>query len=321
MLRESQSVQPAGDRRRRGMALIAVLWVSSLLALLAAGVGSSSRTDLRLAANLAERAKARAMADAGVHQALFRLLTDSEDQVWSQGVIRLEQAIGDGAVRVAIRDEDAKLDLNVVSTELLRGLFLAVGLPDGEAAALADRIGDFRDEDSELSPLGAEDADYRAAGRPAGAADRPFLEVAELANVLGLTDPIYRRIKPYVTVYADIEGLDPTRAAGATLLALPGMTSRLAAYMTQQAALLDPDGGGSPTALPAAAAEKIGTYLVPSRELMFSIDSLGTSAGGGRFLREAVVALDGGARELPFTLYAWRQGRIEDMESPGDGTP
>ena len=307
----TSSAEQSGDggatRRSRGIALVAVLWISSLLALLAAGAVSSSRTDLRLAYNLAEQAKARALADAGVHQGLYELLSRADRQAWRNGAVDRQLTFDGGTVRFGLRDEDAKLDLNAASVELFAGLFRAVGLPDEQASAFADRILDFRDEDSNPEPFGAEDEAYLAAGYTKGVADRPFAGVAELSDVLGMTDQIYQRIKPHVTVFADVDGIDAGRAAPLALQALPGMTPELAAAISAQPPETDPL-----EALPEDVRADVEDYLVPSRDLMFSIESLGISDGDGRFLREAVVALDGGTRNrrLPFTIYAWERGHV-----------
>lgn len=305
----------SAGHREAGVALVAVLWITALLALLAAGVGSSSRTALRLAGNAAEMAKARAIADGGVHQALFELSTRPggdpagdpiADAFWQNGGARMAGSIAtDGDVTVRIQDEDGKLDVNAISLELWQGLLSAIGLDDEAARLLADRIGDFRDLDDEALPLGAEDADYVAAGRPQVAADRPFLMLSELRDVLGMTDEVYEQLRPHITVYADVDGLDPARASRRSLEALPGMTSEMAETITTTAPGSDP--------LAALADSSIGeldAYFLPSRELVFSITSEGRSEQGGRFVRQAIVALDGGGgRTLPFTLYAWRRGQ------------
>ncbi|MEZ5932002.1 MAG: type II secretion system protein GspK [Alphaproteobacteria bacterium] len=299
-------------RRSRGVALVAVLWISSLLALLAAGAASSSRTDLRLAANAADHARARALADAGVQQAVFQLLTRPEAQPWRDGAVSLQFALDGGDVRFRLQDEDAKLDVNAASKDLLAGLFQAVGLDEEGALTLADRLEDFRDEDDDPEPRGAEDDDYLAAGYPRGALDRRLLDVSELTGLLGMSDDLYQRVEPFLTVYADADGIDPTRAPATVLLALPGMSPDLAATLAAA-----PADGDPLEALPEDLADDIQAYLIPSRDLVFSIESLGTSEGGGRFMREAVVALDGGVRHLPYTLYAWHPGRLPSPE-PGD---
>jgi hypothetical protein len=49
--------------------------------------------------------------------------------------------------------------------------------------------------------------------------------------------------------------------------------------------------------------EQIDLYWVPSRE----VRAEGRTNGGGRFVREAVIELDGNSQR-PFLVHAWRQG-------------
>ncbi|MGI9449758.1 MAG: hypothetical protein ACR2QH_03800 [Geminicoccaceae bacterium] len=93
----------------------------------------------------------------------------------------------------------------------LQSLFHAVALDDDLTVTLADRIGDFRDDDSDPSALGAGDADYQAAGRLRAAADRYFRHIGELTYVLGVTAAVYKRVRHHLAVYADAEGVDPLR--------------------------------------------------------------------------------------------------------------
>ena len=53
-------------------------------------------------------------------------------------------------------------------------------------------------------------------------------------------------------------------------------------------------------------------YIVPSRELMFTIRALGRTSGGGRFLRQAVIELDS-SLDRPFLVYAWGRGTLPDI--------
>jgi general secretion pathway protein K len=292
----------------RGMALIAVLWITSLLALLAAGIGSGSRTVIRLAFNGLENTKARLAADAGVQLAIFDLLTAEGGRPWRTGGVLTDIAdLEQTRVQVRIRDEDGKIDINAASPALLEGVFRAVDLAEDQAATLAAAVVDYRDDDSDLSPGGAEDPDYVAAGRPAGAADRPFRAVAELSDVLGVSEAIHDRVAPLFTIYSDAEGIDPLRASRPALAALPGMTPEAldAVLSLASAGPFEEDPFSS---LPEALTAPFEDYLLPSRELVFEIQAIGESDGGGRFTREATIALDGGRDSLPLTVYAWQRG-------------
>ena len=69
----------------RGIALISVLWVTGLIAVMAASFASSTRTEGRLAHNREENSKAEALADAGVHRAVFGLLDFDPETAWQAG--------------------------------------------------------------------------------------------------------------------------------------------------------------------------------------------------------------------------------------------
>jgi general secretion pathway protein K len=287
----------------RGIALISVLWIAGLLAVMAASFVSSSRTEARLARNQLENAKAQALADGGVQRAVLGLLELEPESVWRADGRVYGFALGEGEVEISIRDEDGKIDLNEAPLELLAGLFTALGLEPEGAQALAERIGDFRDPDHDPLSLGAEDPAYVAAGLAEGAADRPFVNEAELVRVLGMTEDLYRRIQPHVTVHAAADGLDPTRATRAVLEALPGITPAVVER------LLAADPFDDPLAMvdDDEVLAQIDLYWLPSREAVFTIRAEARTPGGGRFVREAVIELDG-SPQRPFLVHAWRQG-------------
>jgi general secretion pathway protein K len=286
----------------RGFALISVLWITGLLAVMAASFASSSRTEARLARNQLENAKAAAIADGGVQRAVLGLLELEPERAWRADGRIYSFALGEGEVELSIRDEDGKIDLNEGSLELLAGLFTALELEPEAAQALAERISDFRDPDQDPLPLGAEDPAYNAVGLAGGAADRPFVNEAELMRVLGMTEELYRRVRPHVTVHAGSYGLDPTRATRAVLEALPGITPEV----VERLLVVRPDDNPL-EAIDDEMLEQIDRYWLPSREAVFTIRAEAQTSGGGRFVREAVIELDG-SPERPFLVHAWRQG-------------
>jgi general secretion pathway protein K len=96
-------------------------------------------------------------------------------------------------------------------------------MEEDPAAALAAAIVDWRDED-DLSLLnGAEDRDYRDAGRTLGAKDAPFVAVEELMQVLGMTPEIYARLAPEVSVDLEGAGFDERFASAAAIAATQGI--------------------------------------------------------------------------------------------------
>lgn len=298
---------PSGPKSPRGMALIAVLWIVSLLALLAAGIGSNGRVSSRLALNAIENTKAKFLAEAGINLAIHRLLEGGVFQApLADGYASLSSRTDEGLVAVEIRDEDGKVDLNFASVELLAGLISAAGFEgDAAARAKAERIVDYRDDDGIPLPSGAEDPAYMAAGLTHGAADRPFRHVEELSSVLGVTDALHARLRPHVTVFAETAAVDPLRASDAVLRALPGIDA-------EALSLIRANDGDILPILPEGTSEALEDYISTSRDLVFELRALGQTKGGGRFVREAVIAFDGGRGHSPFTTYRWRRGKLTD---------
>ncbi len=219
---------------QRGLALVVVLWVLVLLSLVAASFTRTTRTEVNVARNLVDNAKAEAMAEAGVYLAVLALLDPDPARRPRRDGTPWKVAFAGARITVSVQDEGGKIDLNQAPDALLRGLLLAAAWtgPEGEAAgldaaeadALVDAIRDFADPDDLHRLHGAEDRDYEAAGIPWGAKDAPFEAVEELQQVIGMTANLYRQVAPALTVYSGQRGIRAAVAPSAVLRALPGIT-------------------------------------------------------------------------------------------------
>ena len=306
-------------RRQRGIALIAVLWVLLLLAFLAASFSSSTRTEANLARNLVENAKAAALADAGVYRAIAGLSIPIEE-----GGLRVDGTVyawtfGEGEARFAIHDEGGKIDLNGASVGLLHGLFRSIGLDEQEAADLADAIADFRDDDDDRRPGGAEDLDYQAADLPHRAKDAPFELIAELLQVKGMTGELYLRLRPSLTVYTGEDIPDRSTAPPEVLAALSAaLPEDLEQDMdeeeeeAEEAARREEEQAATPsTPLPTSLSTlEEGGSDARSELGVYTVHSEGRSAGGAVYGRDAVVRVNEGGNP-PYLFLAWGQGRRE----------
>lgn len=280
-----------GCRRRfgdqRGLALVAVLWVVTVLALVAAVFTRETRGRLSLTRNLAEEAKAEALAEAGVNRAILVLLGLDESVPWRVDGGSFTFDFAGGRVRVTMQDEGGKIDLNRAADAVLQGLFASVGVEPDQAQRLADAVADFRDADDLRRLNGAEDPDYVAAGLPADAKDAPFATIEELQQVIGVTPYLFRSLVPLVTVYSPRRDVNIATAPAAVLRALPYLSAERAAAILEQRAA---------------------STGFPRRFRVIAVNLLveATTSNGGRVIREAVLRRSGDAGR-PFDVVKWRR--------------
>ena len=217
-------------KTQRGIALVLVLWMVVLLAVIAGALGTTSRSGVAMITNLRQEHQARALVEAGLRFMMLQLAwrnLPAEDNPWpADGRLHPWDFAGQ-RIWIGAQPENARLGLNVVDEKQLGRLLQALGLPDEQAEALRDAILDWRDADDGRRPQGAEDDDYRAAGRPLGARDAPFAAVEELRQVLGMNDAIYARLAPMLTLYNGQRTVNPAFAPRELLLSAPGMDETL----------------------------------------------------------------------------------------------
>jgi len=291
----------AGRFRQGGVALILVIWVAAIIAVVAASFVIERRTETLVVINSIAIAKAKSAADAGVHRAIVEAYRNdpSAPEAWKRDGAPHDWAFDGAQVRIEMRDESAKIDVNTASDALLRGLLLSIGLQDDEASRLLDAILDWRDADSLKRPNGAEETEYRAAGLSYRPGNAPFQALEELQLVLGMRPEIYRRLAPLLTVYSRLPGVNPTVASREVLLAIPGLTSDVVDdYIARRTDALAQ--GLPPPTLPQAGAYASGMSPV------MNVRSVARGEDGIVFVREAVALL----RPLPrkaVTFLAWRE--------------
>jgi general secretion pathway protein K len=285
--------------RQSGVALVIVMWVSVILAVVAGSYILERRTDVLVVRNSISRAKAQAAADAGVFRAIHDLYRQSVPDVWKRDGTPHDWAFEGVPVRIAIRDESARIDINTANDSLLRGLLVSVGLRDDEAAALLDAILDWRDGDSLKRLNGAEEGDYTAAGLSYRPANSPFQAIEELQLVLGMRPEIYSRVAPSITVFSRLPGINTTLASREVLLAVPGTTSESVDQYIARREEARAQGAPLPV-MPEAGALGAGQSMVATIRSDARLDD------GTVFNREAVALLRPVMRR-PVTFVAWRE--------------
>ncbi len=289
-----------GQDAERGAALLIVLWMLLLLSLLAAAFISTTRSDLAIARNDIESARARELADAGVARAVLAFSEPDPARRWRADGTRYEWRFGGGTIAVAIVAESGKIDLNAAPRAVLESLFRRAGADAGASARLADAALARREEAAQVQ--------IAAAGAGPAAIDPgepAFAAIEDLGTVPGMTPPVLYAALPLVTVYSRLPTVDPSAAPRAVLLALPGASEadvdQFIAARTAQA-----EGTGLALAPPPSLAP----FLAPAASSAITITSSARTDTGARFVRAALVSLRD-AQGRPFVVKRWSQAMSE----------
>jgi general secretion pathway protein K len=293
--------------------LIVVLWLTILLTVIGSGFAFSMRSEALSARNALSLAQARAIADGAVERVAFELqrprtladvwVADGQPHAWT-----------DGEVTIVARavDESARINLNMAPEPLLKGLLTAVGGLDADAAQnLVDAIADWRDPDDLRRANGAEESDYRAAGRSYRPANAPFETVGELQRVLGMTPALFARIAEALTVYSYRPGINAATASRDVLLAHPGVTADVVdAFLAQRQEARQNKLPIPP--FPQAPAFGGGAIQV------WRIHAEARLPDGVTFIRDAVLRPSADPRR-PVVAYLWQEGTLLSSLEPNAG--
>ena len=272
------------ERRERGFALVTVLWAAMILAAIAASIIATARTEARLNHTRYAAARLGAIAEGAINIAILRMLDPAPAAHPPTDGTPFALRFAGRDVAMRITDEAGKIDLNLAQGELLRRLFVAVGVASDAAQALVDKILDWREAGIGRRLNGAKAEDYRAAGFSYGPRDGPFETVEELQLVMGMTPQLFARLAPSLTVYSQSAWIDPAFAPPDVLAALAGMGAVPASQILGERAA----GADAPVMIGHA----------------FTIAAEIDEPAGLRVQRAAIVRLTGSPK-APLLVYRW----------------
>lgn len=225
-------------KSRRGVALLAALWL--VVAIAAVGVQFSLEARERRTIGLlaSERGQQRALAlgafqltRARMEQALrvapqgnnVAVLRASDPWLDVDSLYSGEVYVDSTPVQVIALDLGERLNINTIQEVELQS-FLSFLLQDmSKAIRLSQAIMDWRDVDTMPRPSGAERDAYVKEELLALPVNGPFREVEELLNVMGMTPEIYAEVRPYLTTRGPGR-VNVNTAPVPVLRSLPGMT-------------------------------------------------------------------------------------------------
>ena len=289
--------------RQQGVAIVLAISVVALAALVASAIMVSQSTWARQLELTAEHVQARAVLQAGADWARAVLADDrrvsSVDHLGEPWALRLPpMPVENGELVGQIEDQQGLFNLNNLVTDgkvnvaqlaHYRNLLATLGLPDVLAYTLVDWI----DADSQPQPQGgAEDAYYLALETPYRTANRPLIDVAELALVSGYDVSVRARLHPYVTALPGFTAVNVNTAPPEVLAAvIEGLDLGSAqALVTQRDRAYYRDGDDFSKRLPRGVTANAGEIGVSSD---YFVATLRVTIGGAQARGKALLARPG----------------------------
>jgi len=222
-------IKLSGDRviRQKGMALVLVLWVLSLLTIMAGSFALSMRRESAIIGAVKNNAQALAIAESGIAMAEMMLLNPDPTKSWRADGNIYEITASDAKVRVRLLSEKGKIDINKASEGLLKSLLASSPVDSDQQEKLVNAIIDWRDEDDLVHLEGAEKSEYKDAGLNYQPGNKSFQSIEELQMVLGIDKAVFNWIEPLVTVYSGQQQVTVQQAAKEVLQVIPGLDREL----------------------------------------------------------------------------------------------
>ncbi|MDO9162532.1 MAG: type II secretion system protein GspK [Methylococcaceae bacterium] len=211
--------------KQQGFALILVLWVLSLLIIMAGSFALNMRRETAVAAGVKANAQAMALAESGVAVAELMLLHPEVNKRWRADGSVYEIDFTDAQVRIQMLAEVGKIDINNASEELLQALINHVVDDEGRQTKLVNAILDWRDADDLARPDGAEKNEYKKAGLNYQPRNKRFRAIEELQLVQGISEDVYQALVPVITSYSG-KDVDLQQASRAVLEIIPTLNAK-----------------------------------------------------------------------------------------------
>jgi general secretion pathway protein K len=231
----------------KGIALLMVLWVLTILMVLVLSFSFMTRTDTYATLSFTEGTEKKLLAEAGIERGILELFYRNTnknqaiilegEEVWRTDGRPYKDQMGQGEYSVRITDESGKIDINMVSdanSDILRNLLKNLGIPEEEANTIVDSILDWKDADDLHHLNGVESEYYMSLPNPYEAKNADFDTLEELLLVKGMTAEILygnnekKGIIDLLTIYSKTSRINVNAAPKEVLMAIPGITPEIA---------------------------------------------------------------------------------------------
>lgn len=191
----------------KGIALVMVLWILTLLSVIVGEFCFTMRTQVNITRNFMETTEAHYIAVAGLNTAIEQTIrqivapapvnsADPQDTTADQIQWRVNTQIppmpyGYGEYTVWIDNEGGKVNINLADKDLLRLMLNGFDIDDAQKDTIVDSILDWRDTDDLKRLNGAESDYYMSLPVPYECKNGDFDSIEELLLVKGVTPEIF----------------------------------------------------------------------------------------------------------------------------------
>lgn len=180
--------------RARGFALISVLWAIVLLSFMAVVVSLILTNSYKMNRAALQKVHLDAVADAALNKVAHQLIQSAESKK-PVPFGEVSRWSFDGAnVQMTVFPELGKVDLNHAGGELLKALFVAIGMERRQATEVSAMI------------VGRRPRAIEGGGR---SPSLPFLSISEARHFPHMTDRMFERLMPAITVHSQKHVYDP----------------------------------------------------------------------------------------------------------------
>ncbi|MEN6615745.1 MAG: general secretion pathway protein GspK [Syntrophorhabdus sp.] len=315
----------------RGMALMMVLWVITILMALVVSFSFLIRTEAKSTIFFKEGFQEKFLAEAGIQRALMEIYhrqTYRGQTVVVEGneVVRIDGRpytgkIEPGQYTFTIVAESGKIDINKM-TDLtgivLKNLLLNWEISESRADTIVDSILDWVDTDNLRRLNGAEDEYYLSLPVPYRAKNAPFDTLEELLLVKGISPDLFfgtkerKGIIHYLTIYGTSSKININAAPREILSALPGLTEEMVKRIIDQRETAEFQNVQEIQAITGLNFASVALYIDMAEASNYTIEAMGSQGESkrGRSIR-AVVSAQGSEPvflyyKTPSEMREWR---------------
>lgn len=195
---------------KKGGVLFLSLWATFFLGSLALSLSSVIRQKALFITHIEDRDRLQNLLDSLRERMVYEFSRTQNEDFFSLNQLNiilsnLKDEFEGNIILQSLEDEERKININNAEREVLKRLFLEIGLSEELSEEISSSLIDWRDSDSQLIiPLGsAEDSYYRNLTYPYEAKDKNFEVLEEILLVKGVEDNVFDKICNYLTIYGE----------------------------------------------------------------------------------------------------------------------